>query len=93
MQTKIETSFGTFQLKRLTLRTLKEVLLAIEELKTNKNPIRTIEIVEGALANTIESDVPLTDTLDVPQAMELIGAAISGGRVSDTERKKSELPH
>lgn len=90
MNKTIETSFGTFQLKRLTLRALKEVLQLVEALKTNKDPIKTIELVESAIGLTIESETQLIDILDVPQAMELIGMAISGGRVSDTERKKSE---
>jgi hypothetical protein len=86
-------SGASFQPKRLTVRALKEAVVIVETIRVTTKQSEMLELVEKALTLTIESDQPIIDLVDLPEAMQLIGQAISGGRVTDDERKKSELPH
>lgn len=83
-------SGATFQPKRLTVRALREAIGVVESIRESTKQSDTLDLVEKALTLTIESDEPVIDLVDLQEAMLLIGQAISGGRVSDDERKKSE---
>lgn len=83
-------SGATFQPKRLTVRALKEAIGVVEAIRESTKQSQTLELVEKALTLTIDSESPVIDLVDLPEAMILIGQAISGGRISDDERKKSE---
>ena len=82
-------SGASFQPKRLTVRGLKEAVSVVEAIRECKKQSETLELVEKALTLTIESSTVI-DEVDLQEAMILIGQAISGGRVTDDERKKSE---
>lgn len=83
-------SGASFQPKRLTVRALKEAVVIVETIRETTKQSELLALVEKALTLTIESDEPIIDLVDLPEAMQLIGQAISGGRVTDDERKKSE---
>lgn len=83
-------SGASFQPKRLTVRALKEAVVIVETIRETTKQSELLELVEKALTLTIEGDEPIIDLVDLPEAMQLIGQAISGGRVTDDERKKSE---
>lgn len=83
-------SGATFQPKRLTVRALKEAIGVVEAIRGSTKQSQTLELVEKALTLTIDSEIPVIDLVDLPEAMILIGQAISGGRISDDERKKYE---
>lgn len=83
-------SGATFKPKQLKLRGFKELVLLIEAVKESKKQSDTLGLVEKALELAIESDVPIWDVVDWPDAMPLLNAVVSSGRVTDDERKKSE---
>ena len=83
-------SGATYESKRLTVRALKEAVKIVEAIQSKpEKQSDTIELVEKALALVIDSTT-VVDEVDLNEAMILIGQAISGGRVTDDERKKSE---
>ena len=59
----------------------------MESIRESTKQSDTLDLVEKALALTIESDEPVIDLVDLQEAMLLIGQAIGGGRISDDERK------
>jgi hypothetical protein len=79
-----------FQCKRLKLRGFKKMLGLLEDIRTSGISSKTMQLIQEGLDEVVESPKELDDIIDFEQAMQLIGKAVGGGRVSDDERKKSE---
>ena len=84
------------QCKKLSFREFRKAVQVVEAIQGSGISSKTLELIyEGVQLcvdgwNQPEPIEDIDSKLDMHQMMDLIGAAVRGGRVNDDERKKSE---
>ncbi len=79
-----------FVCNRVSFRTFKQLIKLVEAIRTSGVSSKTNELIDEALALCVPNASEIEDLIDFTQSMQLIAEVVKGGKVSESERKKSE---